>query len=153
MSYYLQAFVGTAKALDERASDFQHANLVVLPQMMALIPLTDELHLEIGSGSEADCFEKLSVPVLQWGQRISIIAPVAYVEAEFWGGVGGQSSIVWSRGLEAMAPIHSQDAINQALRFLGVQIGNAYDEFDALGLGRHRNTREWVAYGNGCDSE
>src|SRR5215469_16143760 len=104
MGYYLQAFVGTAKALNERVSDFQHAHLVELPQMMALIPLTDELHCGVGIGSEADRFEKLSVQVLQWGQRISIIAPLAYIEAEFFGGVGGQSSIVWSRGLEVTAP-------------------------------------------------
>jgi hypothetical protein len=145
MSYYLQAFVGTAVALGERASDFQHAHLVLLPQRMALIPLTDQLHLEVGKGSEADCFEKLSVPVLQWAQRISSIAPVAYIEAEFFGGAGGQSAVVWSRGLEAMAPTHLQGAINQALRFLGIQIGNVHDEFEALGLGRNRDTRDWVA--------
>jgi hypothetical protein len=145
MGYYLQAFVGTAKALKERASDFQHARLVELPQMMAMIPLTNKLHLEVGTGREGDQFEKLSVPVWQWGQRMSVIAPVAYIEAEFFGGVGGQSSIVWSGGLEAMEPTHSKDAINRALRFLGVQIGTAQDEFDALGLGRHRDTHDWVA--------
>jgi hypothetical protein len=135
----------TAEALGERTADFRHAKLIVLPQGMALIPLTDEVHVEVGSGSEADRFEKLSVPVLKWGQRISFLAPVAYIEAEFFGGVGGQSSMVWSRGLEAMAPIRSQDAINHALRFPGVQIGTARDEFDAPGPGRHRDTHDWVA--------
>jgi hypothetical protein len=75
---------------------------------------------------------------------MSITGPVAYIEAEFFGGSGGQSAAVWSRGSETMPPIHSRDAINQALRFLGVQIGNAQDEFDALGLGRHRDTRHWA---------
>ena len=144
MGYYVQALVGTVEALTEHASDFQHTRLVLLPQRMALIPLTDELCLEVGKGSEADGFEKLSVPVLQWALRISFIAPVAHIEAEFFGGAGGQSAIVRSRGSEAMPPIHSQDAINQALRFLGVQIGNAQDEFDAPGLGRYRNTRNWA---------
>jgi hypothetical protein len=36
-----------------------------------------------------------------------------------------------------------QWAFNQALRNLGVDRGAAFDEFDALNLGRHRHTENW----------
>jgi len=144
MSYYLQALIGKADALGKHTSDFQSARLVPLTQGMALIPLTDELHDEIGSGGEVEPFEKLSPGVEQWAQRISFAARIAYIEAEFFGGDGGQSAVVWSGSSRVIQPIHSQDAINQALCFLGVRIDNAHDEFDAIGLGQHRNTHDWI---------
>jgi hypothetical protein len=144
MGYYLQAFIGKADALGKHTSEFQHARLIPLTQGMALIPLTDDLHDEIGSGDEAERFEKLSPAVEQWAQRISSGAPIAYIEAEIFGGVGEQSAVVWSGSLRVIEPIHSQGAINQALRFLGVRIDSAHDEFDAVGLGQHRDTHDWI---------
>src|SRR3989440_7835863 len=37
-------------------------------------------------------------------------------------------------------------AFNQALRQLGVPRGAAFDEFEAVGLGRHRHTEDWLAH-------
>jgi hypothetical protein len=144
MGYYLQALVGKADALSKHTSEFEHARLVPLTQGIALIPLTDDLHHEIGSGDEADRFEKISPSVEQWAQRISSTAPVAYIEAEFFGGDGGQGAVAWSESSRVLGPIHSQDAINRALRFLGIQIGDAHDEFDAVSLGQHRDTHDWI---------
>jgi hypothetical protein len=142
MGYYLQAFIGKADALGKHTSEFQHAHLVSLPQGLAMIPLTDDLHDEIGGDDVGS--GKLTSVGEQWAQRISSLAPVAYVEAEFFGGDGEQSAFVWSDGSRVLGPIDSQHAINEALRFLGVQIGNAHDEFDAVGLGRHRDTNDWI---------
>ncbi len=36
---------------------------------------------------------------------------------------------------------------DQALRELGVDRGDAFDEFDALGLGRWRHTEDWPTTG------
>jgi hypothetical protein len=144
MGYYLHAFIGKEDVLGKHTTEFQHAHLVPLTQGMALIPLTDDLLEEIGSGAEASHFDKLSPAVEQWAQRISSIAPIAYVEAVFFGGDGGQSAVAWSGRSRVVGPIHSRKAINQVLRFFDVQIGKAHDEFDALGLGRHRDTQEWI---------
>jgi hypothetical protein len=79
--------------------------------------------------------------------------PVAYVEAEYFGGVGEQSVEVWDSGkvvlgplsLAEKAPIPAADTpISQALRRLGVTKGDYHDEFDAVGLGRHRDTDDWL---------
>jgi hypothetical protein len=37
-----------------------------------------------------------------------------------------------------------QGAFNQALRQLGVDRGEAFDEFDALNLGKHRHTEDCI---------
>ena len=70
---------------------------------------------------------------------------LAYIEAEFFGGVGTQASVTWDgRGVPS-TPLIQPDAINEAMRFLGVVIGDHHDEFDALGLGKHRSTEDWEA--------
>ncbi|MGO8763673.1 MAG: hypothetical protein ACLQSR_00890 [Limisphaerales bacterium] len=142
MGYFLQALIGKADTLGKHTSEFRHVHLILLPQGMAMIPLTDDLHDEIDGDNLG--FVKLTSTVEQWAQRISSLAPVAYVEAEFFGGAGGQNAVVWSNASRVLGPIDSKHAINEALRFLGVQIGRAHDEFDAVGLGKHRNTNDWI---------
>ena len=144
MGYYLQAIIGKQQTLAQHSSDFQRARIVPLAQGIAIIPLTDDLYDEIGDGGEVERFEKLSPGVDEWAQRISVIAPVGYIEAEFFGGTGGQSAVAWSGGARALGPIHAEDAINQTLHFFRVRIDGAHDEFDAIGLGRHRNTEDWT---------
>ena len=145
MGYYLQAIIGKQRTLAHHASEFQHARIVLLAQGIAIIPMTDDLYDEIAEGGEVDGFYKLSQSIEEWAQRISTVAPVAYIEAEFFGGTGGQSAVAWSQGSRVLGPIHVQHAINEALRFFGVRVDGAHDEFDAVGLGRHRETADWIA--------
>ncbi len=83
-------------------------------------------------------------------------APVAYIEADYFGGVGTQAALGWHRD-ERLGPFITESrpdvprepdpeqwAINRVLRYLGVEKGAAFDAFDALGLGRQRNTSRWV---------
>ena len=56
----------------------------------------------------------------------------------------GQSAVAWSDGSQSLGPIHAKDAINQARRFLGVRSDGAHDEFDAVDLGRYRDTADWI---------
>jgi hypothetical protein len=144
MGYYLQAIIGKQQTLAQHASEFQHARVVPLAQGIAIIPLTDDLYDEIAGGGEVERFEKLSPGVEEWARRISAVGPVAYIEAEFFGGTGGQSVVAWSEGSRVLGPVHSEHAINEALRFFAVRVDGAHDEFDALGLGRHRNTNDWI---------
>jgi hypothetical protein len=143
MGYYLQAIVGKQQTLAQHSSDFQHVRVVPLAQGIAIIPLTNDLYEEITDGEGVERFEKLCQGVEEWTQRISVAAPVAYIEAEFFGGTGGQSAVAWSGGSRVLGPIHAEDAVNQTLRFFGVRVDGAHDEFDAVGLGRHRDTDDW----------
>ncbi|WP_424185371.1 hypothetical protein ACOBQX_26230 [Actinokineospora sp. G85] len=85
----------------------------------------------------------------------STTGPVAYVEAEFFGGPGTQSAQVWDGGKVVLGPLHLAEGepspaegspISQALRRLGVTKGDHFDEFDAVGLGRHRDTEDWLPH-------
>jgi hypothetical protein len=78
------------------------------------------------------------------GEAVAKEGPVAYVEAEFFGGTGTQACVTWEKGGKASAALIDSSAINTALRFLGVEVGDSYDEFDALRLGLFRRTEEWL---------
>jgi hypothetical protein len=141
MGYSLQALIG--RNLSEHARAFKSARVVSLERGLTMIPVTDELHGEIGADDALPGFEKLSPRLEEWALRPST-EPVAYVEAEFFGGLGGQSAIVWESGKRILGPVHAGDAINRALRSLGINPDGAHDEFDAVDLGRHRHTADWL---------
>ena len=79
--------------------------------------------------------------------------PVAYLEADYFGGTGGQRAAVWAAGRLTFGPLHiginepfpaEGSPISQALRCLGAQRSERGDEFDAVGLLRHRHTEDWT---------
>ena len=107
---------------------------------MALIPLTREICEELGSSDPIENFYDLSVEIEAWALRISKAGFVAYIEAEVWGGVGDQGALGWNAGSRAFEPLRETDAINRVLKLFGVDCGSAHDEFEAVGLGRHRKT-------------
>ncbi len=68
---------------------------------------------------------------------------IAYVEAESFGGQGEQAALLAEDGKLVGEPNVFLNAINGALSFIGVKQGDAHDEFDAVGLGRERDTEQW----------
>lgn len=147
MGYYLQAVIGRVSL--EGDFGFPSARVVTLRQGLRMIPVTDELFEEIqaslpGGGEPLQRFEKFSPAVERWVRELSARGLAAYVEAEYFGGTGGQASVVWRHGETVLGPIHSGDAINRALRVFGVEAGGGLDEFDAVGLGFKRSTGDWL---------
>ena len=69
---------------------------------------------------------------------------IAYIEAEIFGGIGAQAHVIFDRGAALGPAVVSQFAINEALRALGVKASGVFDEFEAVGLGQHRHTDEWL---------
>ena len=78
------------------------------------------------------------------------------MEAEFFGGVGEQHAQIWDGGVVVFGPLHLNEGesmtplgspISQVLRQLGVDKTTHFDEFDAVGLGRHRDTQDWLTIG------
>jgi hypothetical protein len=84
-----------------------------------------------------------------WSAR----GPIAYVEAEYFGGVGTEAAAVWHAGDLALGPLletadplptAGRSPISQALRRLGVSAHGYVDEFEAVGLGRCRYMDDWL---------
>ncbi|MFE4975873.1 hypothetical protein ACFRAR_27685 [Kitasatospora sp. NPDC056651] len=160
MSYELQALIGTQELLAVAAAEVPAARVVPLAQGLALIPVTSEVLTGLqsdgsvrgpgggaGFGWHSDGFE---LRLAAWSKA----GPIACVEAEYFGGSGTQRAAVWVDGKVALGPLTigefepSPDEgtpISRVLRRIGARTeeGRA-DEFETVGLGRHRTTAGWA---------
>ncbi|MFE3270011.1 hypothetical protein [Streptomyces sp. NPDC059215] len=122
--------------------------------------MTDALFDAVTDGSDGGSLGFWKLPggfetvLAQW----SSAGPVAYMEAEYFGGVGEQRAAVWDEGSLVVGPLDESDTkqfsravspVSLALRRLGVRTSLGEDEFDAMGLDRHRSNEDWIASATG----
>jgi hypothetical protein len=165
MSYQLSAVVADVERLREQTVGLDHAVLAALRQDFALLPVTPQLVEELtgalpdfatGEPSPAQPFQLVLSPALaellaRWSRQ----GPVAYLEAEFAGGLGHQASVVWLGGEVSWGPHfdgtldrpRAEWPINAALARLGAEPGPWIDPFAELGLHLERDTTGWLAHG------
>ncbi|MEU4478060.1 hypothetical protein AB0F68_08375 [Micromonospora sp. NPDC023966] len=165
MSYQLSAVVADVELLREQTADRDHAVLAALRQDFALLPVTPQLVEELtgrlpdfatGEPSADQPFQLVLSPTLtrllaRWSRR----GPVAYLEAEFAGGLGHQAAAVWLGGEPSWGPCfddrldrpRAEWPINAALARLGAEPGPWIDPFAELGLHLERDTAGWLAHG------
>jgi hypothetical protein len=166
MGHRLQGFIAKLEILEDVRRQSRAINLVRLPQGFAMIPNTEVVHVAIAGPEEFETppdlqiFVYMSVPLAHWAEQLSLAARIAYVETDYFGGVGAQTAVAWDNGVIAVGPFTSAHGsvseeplskaafaelpINRVLTFLGVDRGKAWDEFDALGLGKFRNIPYWA---------
>ncbi|MCX4920280.1 hypothetical protein [Streptomyces sp. NBC_00687] len=156
MSYDLRAVIADGEALHSAAGDLSAARLAPIGQGLSLMPMTNALFDSVAEGSDVGTLGFWRLPggfdktLAAW----SAGGPVAYVEAEYFGGVGEQRAAVWNGGSLVLGPLHLEEGepfppagspISQALRRLGVVAGAGEDEFSAVGLDLHRDGEAWIA--------
>jgi hypothetical protein len=156
--YTLEAIIARYETLEGVLEIFPSATLIQLPQNIGLIPidgfLLRELEIYYQGGTKVTHpdyqqfspsvhpdFERLIVGVEKLAQHLSNRGVVSYVEATSIGGFGSHVTMIWKNGIRAGDPGNN---INDVLRLLNVIPQAGLDEFDTLGLGRHRSTREWL---------
>jgi hypothetical protein len=159
VSYELCALAGPHEVAAEAAGQAGAAE-VELPQGYGLVPITPAVADRLGGTGRpfGDTFLFLSAGLAALARRVSHTGPIAYLEAEMFGGTGTQAMVVWLHGEVWLGPAITQFgwpppgpassphwAFNQALRQIGVTRGAAFDEFEAVNLGRHRHTGDWQA--------
>jgi hypothetical protein len=124
------------------------AKIVALLQDMVLIPFAgawiDEKEIPLLPLTDGGVIT-LPTSIAGICHLLSKNGKVAYVEAEFFGGVGSQACSLWDKGIMIGNPQLGLHAINTALQFLGVEKGSSFDEFEALNLGRFRETEAWLS--------
>ncbi|MFE5754546.1 hypothetical protein ACFQ7M_18580 [Streptomyces massasporeus] len=156
MSYDLRAVIADQEVLRITTRDLPAARLASVGQGLALMPMTDALCEAVadGGGDGAWGFQRFPGGFEKVLAGWSAGGPVAYVEAEYFGGVGEQRAAVWDAGAIVLGPLHVEEGepfppagspVSQALRRLGVVTGAAGDEFAAVGLDRHRHNEAWVS--------
>jgi hypothetical protein len=166
MAHYIHGFVARLEALRDAAAGLGGV-VAALTQGFGFLPITKQL-----AGPEGpwpfEALERLTARLADWGVVQSARFPLAYIETEYFGGTGAQAAVAWQGGRVVYGrvvygPDQSKSewidgrfvsvplpdkAINRAVRLLGVDRGMAIDEFDALGLGRHRSDEGWLADGS-----
>ncbi|WP_433314979.1 hypothetical protein [Micromonospora chersina] len=165
MSYQLSAVVADVELLREQTAGMDHAVLAALRQDFALLPVTPQLVEELtgrlpdfatGEPSVEQPFQLVVSPALdELLARWSREGPVAYLEAEFAGGLGHQAAAVWLGGERSWGPCfddrldrpRAEWPINAALTRLGAEPGPWIDPFAELGLHLERETAGWLAHG------
>lgn len=151
MAYVLYGVVGSAAALRPCLA-LTHGAVVPLGQGLSLMPMTEELFDELRQGGEVDArFAACQMFPPGFAETIaswSLVDPVGYLEAEYFGGVGTQFAAVWHRGDLVLGPLDraagGRSPISQALRRMGASAAGHLDEFDAVGLDKHREVEDWL---------
>jgi hypothetical protein len=157
VAYELRALVGPHQTVIQ-AARAAGATATGLSQGLTLVPVTEAVFVRLGGRHLkpfGDDFWELSGGVEELARRVSRAGDIAYFEADFFGGVGGQAAVLWRGGQVRLGPCVSgsaepplpphQWAFNRVLRELGVHRGETFDEFDAVRLGRQRSTDKWAA--------
>ncbi|NEE07902.1 hypothetical protein G3M58_15750 [Streptomyces sp. SID7499] len=156
MSYDLRAVIAHEEMLRVATRDLSAARLASIGQGLSLMPVTDALFEAVaeGGGDGAWGFQRFPGGFEKVLAGWSAGGPVAYVEAEYFGGIGEQRAAVWDAGTLALAPLHVDEGepfppagspVSQALRRLGVVARAGEDEFTAVRLDRHRHNEAWVS--------
>jgi hypothetical protein len=150
----VKALVAEEGCLRDEMVAFQNAVICPLCQGFALVPITDPLAEELKlsmRGTDSPLVPDMASGLGGLALRISDSVAVAYISTEYFGGLGGQDAVAWSKGEVIFSPENEgydgtwpNSAISQALKAIGVIANNGQDEFDTLGLGRHRETHRWA---------
>jgi len=149
MAYTLQAIIVPADA-SERAAQRELKCVRLSAQGLWMVPLPQDQIESMGFPSHplTGDGETIVGPELDELCRfLSQSGKAAYVEAEFFGGDGTQACALYENGLPLSEPLVDDEAINHALRWLGVKRSGEYDEFLVAGLGMHRDTEDWLQEG------
>ena len=159
--YTLEAILARKKTLTDAAEGFTNLKVIELPQNVSMIPVTGrllyELEIRYQGGSNVEDpntqqfseslfhlrFERLIVGVDELAKHLSMKGTVAYVEATFTGGYSEHATMLYQNGERNNTPGTS---IKEILILLGITPMHGFDEFDSIGLGRFRTTKEWFDY-------
>jgi hypothetical protein len=146
MSFLLAAFIGNEPAVAAAASLAGCHRVARLGHDLHLVELTAD---GMSEPQYSELFHHLTPPLAAAASTASAIGDVGYIEANFFGGDGNQSCIVWRDGEVVLGALRVDDEepptprlrdwpINRALRFFGVKAQSGHDEFDTVNLGRFR---------------
>ncbi len=144
MGYTLFAVLAQPHLLEADPSWIADSRIIQLEQGFRMIPVTDCLYDNLAQQQTPTAREDWSGPLSSSMQRLSEHGTVACVEADFFGGIGDQRCVVWHKETLVFGPLKASNAINKALRRLGVRKRVFIDEFDTIGLNKHRSNEEWL---------
>ena len=128
------------------------AKATPLRQRLCFVPITEDalgqlsfLFADEPDRDGQDKFERLTGGVWRVAADLSENGSVAYIETEYFGGLGDQAAIAWREGRVVLSANRADiGPINAALRVLGAAAQGQLDEFESVGLGRYRSNESWL---------
>jgi len=114
VGYELRAVIGVTEALRRAVGEFRAAKVVELEQGLAMVPMAEALFDEVADGTQDAALGFWFLPggfgkvLARW----STAGPLAYVEAEYFGGVGRQRAALWSHGVLSLGLSPAADQRN-----------------------------------------
>lgn len=148
MAHCITAIIGEPTAIGLLAAYAGCPAPIGLPQGLAIAALGEDQFDRLTSlepGAYREGFRYLAAALEEHIVRASHDGAVAYIETEYFGGIGGQSAIVASNGTVLLCASEQAVAagwaspINRALVLLGVQLDLGCDPFATIGLDEYRD--------------
>ena len=149
MTHRVTGLVATAALLQSLAAKHGLPAPVGLAGDLAILPLLDDALESLLASPPAGYvpdFDHLSEQLAEMLCKESANGTLLYFETEYFGGSGSQGAAVFQHGSCVFGPETGEiGPINRGLRLLGVTVrAPALDEFETLGLHRHRHTAYWL---------
>jgi hypothetical protein len=135
MTHHISGFIGPTEHLKTQTKELKNAKVIPLAQGLAFLPLGNELYEEIW---------KINRKPMMWLARKLKSIPIAWIETDYFGGFGEQSAVLWKDGKRRRYRERYGGNIDAAMIELGVVCESDKDEFDTLGLGKHRTNDSWL---------
>ncbi len=143
MGYRIRAILGKESVLKLIRTTHSSAKLIKLNKGIDMIPVTDALFDEINKFedcSDVGKFTYLNENLYNYLKDVSLSGEISYIEADYFGGIGKQGSVVWKDGKQILFRDYDlfKGPINEALKMLGVTCEFGKDEFETAGLQKYR---------------
>lgn len=147
MSHRLVLFCGPLPALIALCGDSETCRIFDIGGTFPVLPVepnspVKSWHGPVGEGET----QSLSQSDVALVAAASLHGPIAYLETDYFGGVGMQLAAFWRDGglvidliTESNKQIQERSPINCVLRELGVVALDGQDEFTVQGLGQYRS--------------
>lgn len=150
----LQALLAPISTLETVRQNNPELTVVPLRQGIGIIPIPIGLNQAKGSQEfpfdPGKTFRFLDDWIVQILKTTSYVGLIAYIEVDLFGGQGHQAAVLWKDGKITLGPLWDEKSplrrrpINRVLKRMGVKLEEHIDQFDAVGLGTHRFTDDWL---------
>jgi hypothetical protein len=149
MGHFVTGIVAKPETLGAFAEKCSLHQPIPLSGGLAILPLRDEdldSFLKPPITGYAEGFIYLSEQLVHELEVASVGGTIMYFETEYFGGRGSQGAVVFQNSTVVLGPKSAEHGpINEALSYLGVRVvAPAHDEFETVGLHRHRHTEDWL---------
>jgi hypothetical protein len=148
MGHCVQAIITTSDVADQLKARYPQLHRVTGRQGFAILPVDADFIDSVTGARPAQSTEDFMLLTAAFDdllRGLSQLGPIAYIETEYFGGVGGQGAAVYSGGQTVMEPEWGElGTINRALGLIGVKHRLLGDRFQALGLEEYRSNDDLI---------